>query len=149
MLGWQGELQIKMEYSKKILIVEDEEPIRRLMGIYSERAGLKADLAENGMYAESFISAKRSANKSYPVIVTDLKMPGVDGIELIVNLKQWETEKSILKPVIYVLSGYHEKGFDSVRKMGVNQIYQKPTDMASLFQHIKKSYDMLRTVSEE
>lgn len=138
-----------MRYSKKILIVEDEDQIRKLLGMYAAKNGLEADLAADGFIATSFISAKESAGKCYPVVMTDLKMPNFDGIELIADLSVRVAKKEILKPEIYVLSGYHEKGFDSVREMGISKLYQKPTDMKTLFENVKGSYDRLRSLSED
>jgi DNA-binding response OmpR family regulator len=137
-----------MEYSKKILIVEDEESIRKLLGIYAARCGLEADLASDGLIADTYVSVRESRDQSYPIILTDLKMPTLDGIELIANINEKVGRKEILKPEIYVLSGYHEAGFDGVKKLGVNKVYTKPTNMKTLFESVKESYDRFRSITQ-
>ncbi|EWG10795.1 response regulator transcription factor [Cytobacillus firmus] len=72
-----------MENQVKILLVDDEERIRRLLKMYLERENFLIDEAENGNQALS----KALAN-DYDVILLDLMMPGKDGIEVCRELRE-------------------------------------------------------------
>ena len=72
-----------MENQVKILLVDDEERIRRLLKMYLERENYSIDDAENGTPALS----KALAN-DYDVILLDLMMPGKDGIEVCRELRE-------------------------------------------------------------
>ncbi|KAF0816966.1 MULTISPECIES: response regulator transcription factor [unclassified Cytobacillus] len=72
-----------MENRVKILLVDDEERIRRLLKMYLERENYSIDEAENGNQALS----KALAN-DYDVILLDLMMPGKDGIEVCRELRE-------------------------------------------------------------
>ncbi|MCM3707726.1 MULTISPECIES: response regulator transcription factor [Cytobacillus] len=72
-----------MENQVKILLVDDEERIRRLLKMYLERENFSIDEAENGDQALS----KALAN-DYDVILLDLMMPGKDGIEVCRELRE-------------------------------------------------------------
>ncbi|MCM3243646.1 response regulator transcription factor [Cytobacillus oceanisediminis] len=72
-----------MENQVKILLVDDEERIRRLLKMYLERENYSIDEAENGNQALS----KALAN-DYDVILLDLMMPGKDGIEVCRELRE-------------------------------------------------------------
>jgi two-component system, OmpR family, response regulator ResD len=72
-----------MENQVKILLVDDEERIRRLLKMYLERENYLIDEAENGNQALS----KALAN-DYDVILLDLMMPGKDGIEVCRELRE-------------------------------------------------------------
>lgn len=72
-----------MENQVKILLVDDEERIRRLLKMYLERENFSIDEAENGNQALS----KALAN-DYDVILLDLMMPGKDGIEVCRELRE-------------------------------------------------------------
>ncbi|URM34248.1 response regulator transcription factor [Bacillus sp. 7894-2] len=74
---------MKMENQVKILLVDDEERIRRLLKMYLERENFSIDEAENGNQALS----KALAN-DYDVILLDLMMPGKDGIEVCRELRE-------------------------------------------------------------
>ncbi|GLB58039.1 response regulator transcription factor [Cytobacillus sp. NCCP-133] len=72
-----------MENEVKILVVDDEERIRRLLKMYLERENYTIDEAEDGNQALS----KALANE-YDLILLDLMMPGKDGIEVCRDLRE-------------------------------------------------------------
>lgn len=72
-----------MENSVKILVVDDEERIRRLLKMYLERENFIIDEAEDGNEALT----KALAN-DYDIILLDLMMPGKDGIEVCRELRE-------------------------------------------------------------
>lgn len=60
----------------KILVVDDEEKIRELIGKYAKFEGHTVDFASDGMEA---VERCRAVNYDYDVIVMDIMMPGLDG----------------------------------------------------------------------
>lgn len=72
-----------MENQVKILLVDDEERIRRLLKMYLERENYSIDEAENGNQALS-----KALENDYDVILLDLMMPGKDGIEVCRELRE-------------------------------------------------------------
>ncbi|WP_240377692.1 response regulator transcription factor [Bacillus piscicola] len=72
-----------MNTETKILIVDDEERIRRLLKMYLEREAYEVEEAENG---EEALDA--ALNKDFDVILLDLMMPGMDGIEVCEELRK-------------------------------------------------------------
>ncbi len=60
----------------KILVVDDEEKIRELIGKYAKFEGHTVDFASDGMEA---VEKCRAVNYDYDVIVMDIMMPGLDG----------------------------------------------------------------------
>ena len=69
-----------MDKDVKILVVDDEERIRRLLKMYLEREEYTIDEAEDGNEALT----KAIAN-DYDVILLDLMMPGKDGLRFAAN----------------------------------------------------------------
>ncbi|UOQ47544.1 response regulator transcription factor [Gracilibacillus caseinilyticus] len=61
----------------KVLVVDDEERIRRLLKMYLEREGYEIEEAEDGEQA-----LKLALSNDYDVILLDLMMPGKDGLEV-------------------------------------------------------------------
>ncbi|MBM4762163.1 response regulator transcription factor [Bacillus sp. B15-48] len=80
-----------MEKEIKVLVVDDEERIRRLLKMYLERENYIIDEAEDGNEA----LAKSLAN-DYDVILLDLMMPGKDGIEVCRELREKKSTPVIM-----------------------------------------------------
>ncbi|MDZ5471157.1 response regulator transcription factor (plasmid) [Bacillus sp. 31A1R] len=72
-----------MEKDVKILVVDDEERIRRLLKMYLERENYAIEEAEDGNEALS-----KALSNDYDVILLDLMMPGKDGIEVCRELRE-------------------------------------------------------------
>jgi len=72
-----------LEKEIKILVVDDEERIRRLLKMYLERENFIVEEAEDGISALS-----KALNNDYDVILLDLMMPGKDGMEVCKELRE-------------------------------------------------------------
>lgn len=72
-----------MNKEVRILVVDDEERIRRLLRMYLEREGYIIDEAENGEDALA-----KAVQEDYDCILLDLMMPGMDGIEVCQRLRE-------------------------------------------------------------
>jgi DNA-binding NtrC family response regulator len=108
----------------RILVVDDEPDIRRLVCEILQDEGYEVAMAENA-------SAARDLKKSYhpSLILLDIWMPDADGITL---LKEWVAEDSILCPVI-MMSGHGsvEAAVEATR-LGAYDFLEKPLSMAKL-----------------
>ena len=68
---------------EKILLVDDEEGIRKVLGISLEDSGYEVFQAKNGEEALRIFTEIRP-----PIVLTDIKMPGMDGIEILQRIKE-------------------------------------------------------------
>ncbi|WP_079530165.1 response regulator transcription factor [Halobacillus hunanensis] len=93
-----------MDYEAKILVVDDEERIRRLIRMYLEREDYIVEEAEEGNEA-----LRKALQEDYDVILLDLMMPGMDGIEVCKELREKKAT-----PVIMLTA----KGEESNRVQG-------------------------------
>ncbi|MGY4690161.1 response regulator transcription factor [Salibacterium sp. K-3] len=93
-----------MDKESKVLVVDDEDRIRRLLKMYLEREEFMVEEAENG---EEALDA--ALNNDYDVILLDLMLPGMDGEEVCRELR-----KSKATPVIMLTA----KGEESNRVQG-------------------------------
>lgn len=66
----------------RIMIVDDDSTTRKILGMYVKQKGFDVVMAENG-----FNALEKLAAENVNLIMTDLNMPNMDGIELIRNLK--------------------------------------------------------------
>lgn len=93
-----------MSETKTVLVVDDEERIRRLIRMYLERDEFIVEEAENGE-----VALEMALKKDYDVILLDVMMPVMDGLEMCEHLRE---EKNT--PVIMLTA----KGEESNRVQG-------------------------------
>lgn len=105
---------------KRILIVDDDVQLARLIQLELKARQFDVDLAENGLRALGFLSQMK-----YSVIILDLWMPEFSGIELLEHLKIMHK-----KPVVIVVTGGIVP--ESLDASIVSLVMRKPLDPAQL-----------------
>ena len=68
---------------KKLLLVDDEKDIREILYIYLADLGYEVLTAENGIKALEIFRKEKP-----PIVITDIKMDGMDGISLLRRIKK-------------------------------------------------------------
>jgi len=83
---------MKKPYEKMVLLlVDDEEDIREVLGIALQDMGYLVHTAENGEEALQIFS------KVHPqIVLTDIKMPGMDGIDLLKQIKMQDSDTEVI-----------------------------------------------------
>jgi len=84
----QGQVQTA---AQRILVVDDEERIRRLLRMYLEKEGYVIDEAENGETALDM-----ALGQDYDLILLDIMLPGMDGVEVCQKLRQHKATPVIM-----------------------------------------------------
>lgn len=103
--------------NKMILVVDDEELLREIISEELTYCGATVDTAENGLLA----LAKLKTN-FFDCLVTDIRMPGGNGVDLIKSIGT-ELEK---KPIIFICSGFNDLNSDDLKKLNVAYHFTKP-----------------------
>lgn len=112
-----------------VLVVDDEEDIRNSLQQYLKIDDIDSDVAENGLSAQRIIK-----EKPYDAVLVDLKMPGMDGQQLI----EWLRKEGFRMPVIMMSA--HGEIADAVTalKEGAQDYVVKPFDPEELVIRLKK-----------
>ena len=112
----------------KILIVEDEAKISRLLEIELESEGYEVAKADNGLDA---LSVYRSG--SFDLILLDVMLPGMSGIELLRRIRSQDTHTAVL--LLTAKSSVEDKvsGLD----LGANDYITKPFQIEELLARIR------------
>jgi len=128
-----------MNESAKILVIDDEESIRRTVSMALERAGYAVDTAENGKQAIE----KAEAN-FYNLALIDIRLPDMEGTELLTAL-----EETTPKMVKIILTGYPalENAVKAINK-GVDTYLIKPVKTDELLSLIKEHLDKQKQEKE-
>ena len=123
----------------KILIIDDERSIRNSLGEILSDEGYAVDTAENG--AEGLAAA---AKTHYDLILCDIKMPGMDGMEVLEKLMAEGAENAVV-----MISGHGDidTAVECI-KMGAFDFIQKPLDLNRILITIKNATDKTKLVSQ-
>lgn len=105
---------------KRILIVDDEETVRILLFQTLKFFGYEIDTVENGIEA-----IKRITSKTYDLIITDYRMPKMDGLELTRRIK-------MINPSIPVLVVTSDGPECELLKSGALACIKKPFNISEL-----------------
>jgi DNA-binding response OmpR family regulator len=115
----------------KILLVDDEQEFVETL---SERIRMRehdSDVALDGEQA-----LKKMDDDLPDVVVLDLKMPGMDGMEVLRRIR-----KAYPKVQVIMLAGHgSEKDEEEARKLGAFEYLQKPVEIDTLMKKVKKAY---------
>jgi two-component system response regulator PilR (NtrC family) len=101
----------------RILVVDDEESIREFLEIMLKKEGYEVTLAEDGQKAKDLL-----AKKSFDMIISDLQMPNVTGIELLKYVKESYPETVFM---LITAFGTTETAVEAM-KMGAYDYLTKP-----------------------
>src|SRR5699024_256645 len=114
--------------SKKIFIVDDEKSIVTLLTYNMEKAGYETDVAYDGNEAITM-----AMNNQYDLIILDVMLPGVDGLEVCKTLRQNKVETPIL-----ILTA-REDEFDKVLglELGADDYITKPFSPREIVARVK------------
>ena len=117
----------------RILIIDDEADVREVLKIHLESGGYRVIEANNG--EEGIKKMREGANLlQVGLIITDIRMPKVNGVEAIDYLRTNAPSKPIL-----VLTGYPDTDLAiSLLKKGVKEYLVKPIDKKVLLEKVKK-----------
>ncbi|HET8670390.1 MAG TPA: response regulator [Candidatus Saccharimonadales bacterium] len=114
---------------KRILVVEDNADMRELLDMYLRSAGYTVTLAEDGCGGLCAVKAECP-----DLLITDLRMPNGDGVELIERLR---AEPGLIELPILVLTANGDGKSHKAREAGADVIMRKPVDLDSLIDIVK------------
>lgn len=124
-----------IDYKKlNILVVEDEPDLREILVFVLQDIGYNVFEAENGE-----VGLKMCQNQKIDAIISDIRMPKVDGVQLLKSMR----EKSPEIPVIFLVTGYADIKESEVYKLGANAFLNKPYDINELTQKLEASLTTL------
>ena len=125
----------------KILIIEDEEPIRRVLVriLNEEDSNFKIHEASDGKKGLDSIS-----KENFDLVLCDIKMPKIDGIEL---LQRTRKKNSSLPFIMLTGHGNIETAVESM-KLGAYDFISKPPDLNRLITSVRNALEKKELVTE-
>ena len=123
----------------KVLVIDDEKSIRNTLKDVLEYEKNNVDLADNGIDA-----LKKVSENSYDLIFSDIKMPEMDGIEVLQKIKEINDEV----PVVMISGhGNIETAVECIKK-GAFDFIEKPIDLNRLLVTMRNALDKTNLMTE-
>lgn len=122
-----------------ILVVDDKDAMRTMLTSTLAEEGYRVDAAEDGRKALDLIH-----NKSYDLVLTDLKMPDIDGLQVLSGAKEADAETSVIVMTAY---GTIEEAVKAM-KLGAYDFLTKPFDTDHLCVLVNRALENRRLVAE-
>ena len=118
-----------------LLLVEDDDSLREVLTFNLEDAGFEVEAVADG---EAGLEAFDPS--THDVVMTDLRMPGIDGMELLSRLKERDPEAVVLVVTAY---GNTERAVEAMRR-GAFHYVEKPVNKLTLQAIVEKAVDHRR-----
>ncbi len=113
---------------KKVLIIDDEMRMGRLLKTYLEKNYMSADVAGDGR-----TGLMKALNISYDLIILNVLLPGMDGFHVLKNLRQLKST-----PVIMLSTQDDGNVIDFFLKSGATDYVVKPFSCMGMVEKVKK-----------
>ena len=124
----------------RVLLVDDEQEFVETLADRLKMRDLEATTARNGEEALSVVKQEEP-----DVILLDLKMPGIDGIEVLRRLK-----KAYPNVQVIMLTGHgSEKDEEAARSLGAFDYIKKPVDLDALVPRIRNAFKQKLKILEK
>jgi CheY-like chemotaxis protein len=121
--------------AKKILVIDDEELLTKTFAKVLERKGYDVYIAKNG--EDACVIAEEEV---FDLIIADIKMPGMDGIETIKRLRGIFTEKKVNCPPEIFITGFADEHQElEAKKLNPKAYILKPFDLNFFLKTVEMS----------
>ena len=126
---------------KKILLIEDEEPIRRVLSKILTEENKGYDITESEDGKDGFLKLTK---EDYDLVLCDIKMPKMDGVEVLQNIR----ENGINVPFIMLTGHGNISTAVEAMKAGAFDFISKPPDLNRLLTSVRNALEIKNLVTE-
>ena len=117
----------------RVLVIDDEAMVRKIVRKMLERSGHTVVEAENGK-----LGIEQLKSATFDLVITDIIMPEMEGIETLINVKRQRPETQVI-----AMSGGGRTGnvdfLQTAQKLGAAAILHKPFTMSSLASAVEEA----------
>jgi len=118
---------------KKILVIDDEEILIRTYVKLLEKNGYEPFLVKSGYDGVEIVK-----ETDFDLIITDMRMPGMDGVETLQKIRSFYEEQKKSHPPEIVITGYPGEGVENrLKTLQVAACFDKPFDTQELLKTVQ------------
>ncbi|SDK38803.1 Response regulator receiver domain-containing protein [Methylophilus rhizosphaerae] len=124
---------------KVILLIEDnpDDELLTLRALKNNNINAQVKVARDGQEAiDYFFGAEASVNPTPAVVLLDLKLPKVSGLEVLKRIRA--DEKTEMQPVVILTSSIEEQDLITGYQLGANSYIRKPVDFGQFMEAVRQ-----------
>jgi len=121
--------------AKSILIIDDDQLVVKTLSRYLKTYGYKIETAVSGEEAIA-----KSETMPFDLIVSDIRMPGMNGLETLKKLRSIAQDKHRINIPEIIITGYaSDENHKEAENMGIVNYIYKPFDVSVFIDAVKKA----------
>ena len=122
---------------RSILLVDDDELVLK---------GITRFLSSHGYCVETAMTGEdavtKTQSKDFDLVITDVRMPGIDGIQMLREIRQMNTEKNKLLPKEIIITGYADPEVEKeAEALNIEDYLYKPFETKQFIDAVRKKLD--------
>ena len=135
------------EKTFRIFLAEDDEEMRKFLSQAFQKTGYKVMECSDGVdllnHLESFLSSDKEDQKYLNLIVSDIRMPGLTGMEILEGIQNINN----FPPMILITSFGDHETHSLAERFGAAAIINKPFDIDDLLDKIMETFSQIQHIS--
>lgn len=123
-----------MGANQRVLVVDDEAPVRRQLMVGLSQHGYEVEECEEGLPALAMIKSAKSRHAPYTFVILDVRLPDVDGLKILSVIKSTYPDL----PVVVITGFGNENTVHTVQSREGSAYLDKPFGMDSLISELER-----------
>lgn len=126
--------------TSKILVIDDERPTLKMLKLFLDVYGYETFTAENGDEGLAIFDEHRM-----PIVMTDIKMPGMDGLEVLKRIKEIAPKTEVI-----IMTGHGDMDL-AIEALGLDatDFINKPIGQSNLYSALKRAQERIQLSQSE
>jgi len=122
--------------AKQLLLIEDDELVSKAIARLLKTHGYTLEVAYSG---EEALEKVKNLKLAFDLIITDIRMPGIDGIETLKRIREFYQALSRPHPAEIIITGYTDgKPEQEAQELGISDYLYKPFVTTDFMRTIEK-----------
>jgi DNA-binding response OmpR family regulator len=119
----------------RILLAEDDREMRHLLATLLRKDGYEViESADGKVLLENLRSSRARGGDRYDLVITDIRMPGVTGLQVLAELREFDTTT----PVVLITSFGDSETHETANRLGADAVFDKPFNVNDLRKYVER-----------
>ncbi len=122
-----------MAGQKQVLVAEDSSVIQNITKKVLQFQNYQITAVKNGLQVLEILE-----KETFDIILMDINMPGMDGMECARHIRKLKDEKKSIIPIVAITGNAKNYTIEDFREAGINEYLQKPLNFDALVETVKR-----------